>query len=248
MKYFYSKKAITLISLIITIIILLILSTISINLIIGKNNLINKSQTAKEENTKQTAIETLNLKITNIQMQSYSETQDLPSLQYLADKLCEDNDIEYVTLEKQSVASLNKIIVGNNKSIFTKLKEYPYEFEINSSMQLASINGVPLTVNNSNSTTEVNYDEGTGFYYSIFSNNFCILWQNYTAPDTTSKALLTFPFEFEFEPSCQVTKLSNTATSNNIVCNITTKDILVDTNYGYQNKCSFSIVIIGKIK
>ncbi len=78
-------------------------------------------------------------------MKTYAEKQKLPSLQELADGLCEDkeDEIEYVITKKEQ-ASLKKIEVGEATSIFTKLREYPYEFEINSRLQLASINGVKI--------------------------------------------------------------------------------------------------------
>ncbi len=99
----------------------------------------------------------MNLKITNIQISSYTETHQLPNLQYLADKLCEDNDIEYVLTESKGYASLDKIDVTNVSSIFTKLKDYSYEFEINGSLQLASINGVKIASNSNNTNNKENY-------------------------------------------------------------------------------------------
>lgn len=88
----------------------------------------------------------MNLKITNKQMETYAQEQRMPTLQQFSDELCEDNEIEYVELQSKKVGSLNKIEVGESESIFTKLKEYPYEFEINSSLQLASIDGIQVGV------------------------------------------------------------------------------------------------------
>ena len=138
-------KGITLIALVITIVILLILSGITIVSLTGENGILKRAQVSKDTTNKNQAAETMNLKITNIQISGYTENQELPSLQYVADKLCEDNDMEYVLLESKKTASLDKIIVSDGKSIYTKLKEYPYEFEINNSLQLASINGVKVT-------------------------------------------------------------------------------------------------------
>ena len=113
-------------------------------MILGNNGLLNKTQTASDETKKSQATETMNLKITNIQISSYAETQQLPNLQYLADKLCEDNDMEYVLTASKEHASLDKINVTNISSIFTKLKEYPYEFEIDSTLKLAKIDGIAV--------------------------------------------------------------------------------------------------------
>lgn len=142
-KKMKETKAITLISLIITIIILIILIGVSINLVFNQNGIISKAQLAKNKIEKQTATEIINLKITNIQIDSYSKNERMPTLQELADIFCDDKEIEYVELATK-VASLEKINIGDKNSIFTKLKRYPYEFEINKSLQLASIDGVKI--------------------------------------------------------------------------------------------------------
>ena len=138
------EKGVTLIALVVTIIVLIILAGISINLVFGQLGVVTKSKEAKEENLKQTAKDVMSLKITNIQIENYTENETLPSLQFLADKLCEDNDMEYVLTQSKAHASLDKIDTTNLSSIYTKLKEYPYEFEIDDSLQLASIDGVKV--------------------------------------------------------------------------------------------------------
>lgn len=155
------NKGITLLSLIITVIILIILSLVTINLILGKEGILNRTEEAKNENLRQTATEKMNLKITNIQIGKYAEEQRMPTLQEFSDGLCEDNEIQYVELKSQKIASLSKIEVGNAESIFTKLKDYPYEFEINSSLQLASVDGIKIATNESN--TEVSQPTGIKF-------------------------------------------------------------------------------------
>lgn len=88
-----------------------------------------------------------------MQIETYTQEQRMPTLQEFSDGLCKDNEIEYVELQSQKVASLEKIEIGEAESIFTKLKDYPYEFEINSSLQLASIDGVE----NKNLKTYIGY-------------------------------------------------------------------------------------------
>lgn len=139
-----NNDGITLTSLVITVIVLLILAGISVSILLGENGLINRSQLAKEESNKQTAQEKINLKIADIQLKVQNNEQRMATLQEFADYLCEDNEIEYVELESKKVGSLNKVEVGNASSIFTKLKEYPYEFEINTLLKVASINGEKL--------------------------------------------------------------------------------------------------------
>lgn len=155
LKINMSTKGITLISLVVTIIVLIILAGISINLILGDNGIIQKSKQASSEHEKQAATEKMNLKITNIQIGSYAEKGELPNLQYLADGLCKDEEMEYVALETKKTASLQPITVGDATSIFTKLKEYPYEFEINSSLQLASVDGVQIATSNDSGYEEL---------------------------------------------------------------------------------------------
>lgn len=143
MKNLRKNNGITLIALVITIIVLLILAAITLTALFGENGMINKTTTARNEDEKATATETMNLKITNVQISKYTEEQRMPTLKELADNFCEDDDFQYVQ-ETSEIASLIKITNDNPTSIFTKLKAYPYEFEINSSLQLASIDGVKI--------------------------------------------------------------------------------------------------------
>lgn len=138
------NSGVTLISMVITVIVLLIIAGITINLTLGENGIINRGEMSVSEHNKQEATEKINLKITTTQMYKYSKEQRMPTLQELADNLIEDEEIEYVELESKKFSALTKIDVGENNSIFTKLKQYPYEFEINSSLQLASINGIKI--------------------------------------------------------------------------------------------------------
>lgn len=147
MKQLKIQKGITLVALIITVIIMLVLAGVVIAMTIGEKGIFSNTKYATDEHIKQEAKETMNLKISGIQMQSYTETQNLPSLQYLADRLCEDEEMEYVIKKEKKVASLEKIDVTGVDSIFTKIKKYPYEFEIDSKLRLASIDGVEIADN-----------------------------------------------------------------------------------------------------
>ena len=134
------EKGITLVALVITIIVLLILSGVIISTLVN-GGILKKSQQATNEYQKQQATEIMKLKITNLQVSNYVEKQKELILQELADGLCEDKEIEYVLLESKKNASLEKIKVETSKSIYTKLKKYPYEFEIGDSLQIVSIDG-----------------------------------------------------------------------------------------------------------
>lgn len=134
------EKGITLVALVVTIIILILLAGITIRLTLGENGILNYSKEAKEETNKETATEKINLKITNAQMESYAKKERMPTLKEVSLVLKEDEEVEYVTETKQIAST--KYEVGEEPTfIYTKLKDYPYEFGINSSLQLASVNG-----------------------------------------------------------------------------------------------------------
>ncbi len=82
-------------------------------------------------------------------MNTYAQSQRIPTLQELANDLEEDNEIEYVETKSKELANIAQIEIGDATSIYTKLKQYPYEFEINASLQLASINGEKIATGNS---------------------------------------------------------------------------------------------------
>ena len=71
------------------------------------------------------------MKITYFNVISYGENTRKANLQELAEGMFQDKEIEYVKIKGNKVASLDKIDAAGEKSIFVKLKEYPYEFEIN---------------------------------------------------------------------------------------------------------------------
>lgn len=158
-KELKSSRGMTLLALIVTIIVLVILSAVGIHFVLENNGILNKTKEAKNETLKQAATEKINLKITNAQMETYVKEQRMPTLQELSDGLCEDDEIQYVKLQSKKIGSVSKIEVGEAESIFTKLKEYPYEFEINSSLQLESIDGIKVATNNTEgSSTNEQYN------------------------------------------------------------------------------------------
>lgn len=139
-------QAVTLVSLAITIVILIIIAGVVLNISLQNNGIFNIAKESKELTNKQSATEILNLKITNYELDIYSKQERMPTLQELADKLYEDNEIEYVEIESQKKpSSKNKIEVGNNQSIFTKLQRYTYEFEIGRNLQILKIDGIEIS-------------------------------------------------------------------------------------------------------
>ncbi len=173
------ERGITLISLIITIIILIILAAVTVYFVV-QTDIIENVLSASEETNKQTATEKINLKITNCQINYYAIEKRMPTLQEMADDLCEDEEIQYVTTKTQT-ASLDKVPIGTADSIFTKLYDYPYEFEINSSLQLASINGIKLDKAENNEKTFVVFLDGKEIdYFPEINNNVKLISANAT--------------------------------------------------------------------
>ena len=151
------EKAITLISLVITIVVLIILAGVAIYLSLGNNGIFEKTKQAKEATNKQTATEKINLKITTAQMNKYAEEERMPTLKELSLILKEDYEIQYVMKNSQVGSAEYDITSENPTSIFTKLKEYSYEFEINSSLQLASIDGIQSAKDNPNTNKNITF-------------------------------------------------------------------------------------------
>lgn len=179
------EKGITLVALVVTIIVLIILAGMTIRLTLGEDGILNYAKEAKEETSKETATEKINLKITAAQMSSYTEKQRMPTLKEMSLVLKEDKEIEYVTETKQ-VASTKYEVGEEPTSIFTKLKDYSYEFEINSSLQLASINGVKIKIENKENEMKAyvvgeitSYMSSTGQYaaYGHTSNKEYMTWE-----------------------------------------------------------------------
>ena len=92
---------------------------------------------ASEKHNKKSAKELISLKISGIQMAN--EDYEQTPLQFLADKLVEDKEIQYVKLTQDSIPSTTHIDTTGYNSFYTKLREYPYEFEVNDSLKIASI-------------------------------------------------------------------------------------------------------------
>lgn len=149
------NRGITLVSLIVTIIILLILAGISIGLISGSEGILGRSTGAVDQNEEATATEKVEMKITYFNVISYGENTRKVNLQELAEGMFQDKEIEYVKIKEQKVASLEAIDVSGESSIFVKLKEYPYEFEINENLLLASVDGVKVENSDSEQIEEL---------------------------------------------------------------------------------------------
>lgn len=141
------NKGITLVSLVITIVVLIILASVAVYFGLSRNGIFERSKQARELTNKQSATEKINLKITTAQINKYAEKQEDITLKELSEVLRNDEEIEYV-MQNSQIASAKYEVGENPTSIYTKLTQYPYEFEINTSLQLASIDGVEISKEN----------------------------------------------------------------------------------------------------
>lgn len=143
-----SNHGITLIALIITIIVLIILASVVINLSLLNNGIFDRAKQARNLTNKQEATDRINLKILTAQANKYAENQEMPTLKELSEILKEDEEIQYIT-EASKVASVEYNVTSENPtSIYVKLKEYSYEFEINSQLKLIKIDGKEVVDSN----------------------------------------------------------------------------------------------------
>lgn len=143
-----SNHGITLIALIITIIVLIILAGVAINLSLLNNGIFDRAKQARNLTNKQEATDRINLKILTAQANKYAENQEMPTLKELSEILKEDEEIQYIT-EASKVASVEYNVTSENPtSIYVKLKEYSYEFEINSQLKLIKIDGKEVVDSN----------------------------------------------------------------------------------------------------
>ena len=135
-----SNFGITLITLVITIIVLLILSGVTLNMVIGENGLFGKANIAKEETNKSTATEEVKLKILEYKSEAASKQED-ETLKGFKEFCSQDSEIEYINLYIEE----NGNLIETNEQIPTKakikLKDYSYEFIIDEKLNIISIDG-----------------------------------------------------------------------------------------------------------
>lgn len=150
-----NENAITLVALVITIIVLIILAGVGIYFIMGNNGIFTRAKQAKEETNMQAATEIVNLKITTAKINKYAEKQEMPTLKELSEILKEDSEIEYITATSKVSNVEYNVPSENPTAIYIKLNEYPYEFEINTSLQISTIDGKKVINSSSGNAGEI---------------------------------------------------------------------------------------------
>lgn len=107
-----NKNGITLIALVITIIVLLILSAIILNMLMGDSGIIHKANTAKENTNYSTAYEEIQTKV----LEAQSQKEGKAKLTDIIEQLKNDSQYEYIINHTSQMASLS------NKGTITSLE------------------------------------------------------------------------------------------------------------------------------
>lgn len=134
-----SKRGITLVALVITIIIMIILAGVSVQLVLGENGVLTKSKTAKEKNSLSTAEEKLKLKILDYVAEDTKENKE-PNLVGFKEYCKADTEIEEIILcvENGELVEITQNQTPTRAKV--KLKEYPYEFILNEKLDIIRVN------------------------------------------------------------------------------------------------------------
>ena len=137
----------------------------------------------------------------------------MPTLKELSEVLRNDTEIAYVT-EKSQIASTKYEVGENPISIYTKLNKYPYEFEINGKLQLASINGVKIA--STNGDTNILYER---------SDEDNVETRTLTLNDSISNyKRIKIYYRCNKKNNIEEIYVTNSSISTNIICSRRTQD------------------------
>ena len=130
MERIKNNKAITLIALIITIIILLIIAGVAISFTTGENGIFEKSKKGAEKYEMEEAKEQIELSIQDLTMEKTQNGEDFPTLKEIVDKLYADEIIIADDLEDENEGGSE----GNTATV-TTTKHYIVEISSKGSWQ-----------------------------------------------------------------------------------------------------------------
>lgn len=137
-----NNKAITLISLVITIVILIILAGIVISLSIRNNGIFNRAKEAKEKTEYASALETIEVKLIDANMEKITEVERMATLEELEEYFKKDTETEVELIKYEEIAYLGKNVVRpeNIKGFWVKVIKYnKYSFLIGKEAKIESL-------------------------------------------------------------------------------------------------------------
>lgn len=135
-------KAITLIALVITIIILIILAGITINLMLGKNGIFNKAKEAKEKTQYAHALEIINLKILDANTEKLSLDKRVCNIDELAEYMGKSEEIQVTIVKYYEIATVSNSLIKPERisGFLVKAVAYPkYTFKIGELCNIESV-------------------------------------------------------------------------------------------------------------
>ena len=186
MKKILNNKGITLIALVITIIILLILASVSINILLGTDGLINKAKIAKERH----GVETYKEKIEILKAELYAEKLKAFTIDELIDKIIEKNIVSGGTIEKIDKISANVTTKEGYNFVITAYDLESEDEEIKLEPGLYDADGVMIVSwEDSGMNVEIDYghmsNEKTAPYYLL--KNVYTTTKKIVIPEGTTK-------------------------------------------------------------
>ena len=130
------NKAITLIALVITIIVLIILTGVAINLAFGQNGLVAKAKQASENYRIAKEKEELELEIVDIQTQTIKEEGRIATLQDLYNKI---DKLKYtIELSNKEIANLDSTIANPTYALVNKIESNIY-FTVDKKLEITKV-------------------------------------------------------------------------------------------------------------
>ena len=119
MKRLQKKKGITLIVLVITIVIMLLLAAVAIQMTIGENRLISKTNQAKVEQAKSELFETAKLEYLNLKTKAIEEGAQEPSIDKI---LTESNFLNSYNIIGDNITDKKGNIIDTKENLLESLK------------------------------------------------------------------------------------------------------------------------------
>lgn len=137
-----NQKGITLIALVITIVVLIILAGVAISLTIGNNGIFNKAKEARNKTEYASALEIMQLKIGDANIEKISAEQRTCTIDELAEYMGKVEELEVSITKYYEVAAVSNSLVKPEKisGFLVKVVKYPkYTFKIGETCTIEAV-------------------------------------------------------------------------------------------------------------